>query len=186
MDQAPGDTDHTGAQELTGSPDNAADLLKADLMTPTHQTALIRTFAALRFTTGAAAWLAPNKTGRLMGLSAGHDQPFTTQLFGSRELTLALAITDPVSPQLRSFALRLGLLTDALDVIAAVRGIRADTLLLVAEGNTHIADLNRTAQLHIAGARLELVPHATHHYDDTSAITHVAWRTVEWFSTLCA
>jgi putative phosphoribosyl transferase len=65
-------------------------------------------------------------------------------------------------------------------------GIRADTLLLVAEGNTHIADLNRTAQLHIAGARLELVPHATHHYDDTSAITHVAWRTVEWFSTLCA
>lgn len=97
-------------------------------MTSTHHAALIRTFAALRFTTGAAAWLAPNTTGRVMGLSSGRDQPFTTQLFGSRELTLALAITDPVSPQLRSFALRLGLLTDVLDVVAAVRGIRADTL----------------------------------------------------------
>ena len=160
MDQAPGDTDHTGAQELTGSPDNAADLLKADLMTPTHQTALIRTFAALRFTTGAAAWLAPNKTGRLMGLSAGRDQPFTTQLFGSRELTLALAITDPVSPQLRSFALRLGLLTDALDVIAAVRGIRADTLsrtgaFIAGGGAALFAGLGIAAmngQMHTSGA----------------------------------
>ena len=64
--------------------------------------------------------------------------------------------------------------------------IRADTLLLVAEGNTHMADLNRRAHRHIAGARLELVPHATHRYDDTRAITFVAWRTVEWFSTLFA
>lgn len=97
-------------------------------MTSTHSKALINTFAALRFATGAAAWLAPNKTGRLMGLSAGRDQPFTTQLFGSRELTLALAIVEPVSPQLRTFALRLGMLTDTLDVIAAVRGVRAHTL----------------------------------------------------------
>lgn len=88
---------------------------------------LIRTFAALRFATGAAAWLAPNETGRLFGLSSRRDQPFTTQLFGSRELTLALAITDP-APQLRTRALQLGLLTDVLDVIAAVRGIRARTL----------------------------------------------------------
>ena len=64
--------------------------------------------------------------------------------------------------------------------------IRADTLLLVAEGNTHIADLNRQAQMHISGARLELVPHATHRYDDARAITYVAWRTVEWFSKLSA
>ena len=48
------------------------------------------------------------------------------------------------------------------------------------------ADLNRRAHRHIAGARLELVPHATHRYDDTRAITFVAWRTVEWFSTLFA
>jgi hypothetical protein len=93
-----------------------------------HNSALIRTFAALRFATGVAAWLAPNKTGRLIGLSSGRDQPFTTQLFGSRELTLALAITDPASLQLRTRALQLGLLTDVLDVIAAVRGIHARTL----------------------------------------------------------
>ena len=59
---------------------------------------------------------------------AGRDQPFTTQLFGSRELTLALAITDSGSPQLQKRALQMGLLTDLLDVIAAARGIRARTL----------------------------------------------------------
>lgn len=97
-------------------------------MTSAHDSTLVRTFAALRFATGVAAWLAPKKTGRLMGLNAGHDQPFTTQLFGSRELTLALAILEPVSPQLRTLALQLGLLVDTLDVIAAVRGIRGRTL----------------------------------------------------------
>lgn len=94
----------------------------------TSTRALIPTFAALRFTTGVAAWLAPNKTARLLGLGSNHQQPFTTQLFGSRELTLALAITDSASPQLRHRALQLGLLVDALDVVAAVGGIRRGTL----------------------------------------------------------
>lgn len=89
---------------------------------------LVHIFAALRFTTGIAAWLAPTTTGRLMGLSIGRDQPFTTQLFGSRELTLAAAITDAASPRLQTRALQLGLLADVLDVIAAVRGVRARTL----------------------------------------------------------
>ncbi|MBI3692563.1 MAG: hypothetical protein HY239_18385 [Mycolicibacterium aromaticivorans] len=92
------------------------------------RSALIRTFAALRFATGAAAWLAPVATGRAMGLNSGRDQPFTNQLFGSRELTLAVASTDAAAPQLQTRALQLGLLTDVLDVIAAVRGIRAGTL----------------------------------------------------------
>ncbi|HET6733707.1 hypothetical protein [Mycobacterium sp.] len=93
-----------------------------------QRSALIRIFAALRFTTGIAAWLAPNTTGRLIGLSSGREQPFTTQLFGSRELTLAVAVTDAASPQLQTRALQLGLLTDVLDVIAAIRGVRARTL----------------------------------------------------------
>lgn len=97
-------------------------------MTSKQRRPLIWAFFALRFATGVAAWLAPNNTGRLIGLNAGRDQPFTTQLFGSRELTLALAITDPASPKLRKRALQMGLLTDLLDVIAAVRGVRARTL----------------------------------------------------------
>jgi hypothetical protein len=64
--------------------------------------------------------------------------------------------------------------------------VRANTLLLVAEGNTHVADLNRHALMHIPRARLELVPHATHQYDDPGAFSRVAWRTVEWFSHLVA
>jgi hypothetical protein len=97
-------------------------------MESTPSNALIPTFAALRLATGVAAWLAPDKTARLLGLGSDHQQPFTTQLFGSRELTLALAITDPASPQLRTRALQLGLLADTLDVIAVLRGIRRHTL----------------------------------------------------------
>ncbi|MFV8164369.1 hypothetical protein ACNQVK_20205 [Mycobacterium sp. 134] len=93
-----------------------------------NRNALIRAFAALRFITGVAAWMAPNTTGQLIGLSAGRDQPLTTQLFGSRELTLAVAITDTASPRLQTRALQLGLLTDLLDIIAAARGVRARTL----------------------------------------------------------
>jgi hypothetical protein len=90
--------------------------------------ALVPTFAALRFTTGLVAWLAPDTTASLLGLGSDRQQPFTTQLFGSRELTLAMAITDSASPQLRTRALQLGLLVDTLDVIAALRGIRRRTL----------------------------------------------------------
>lgn len=94
----------------------------------TPNSALIRTFSALRFTTGLLAWLAPDATARLLGLGADRQQPFTTQLFGSRELTLAAAITDSASPQLHTRALQLGLLVDVLDMIAALRGMRRRTL----------------------------------------------------------
>ena len=97
-------------------------------MDSTPNRTLIPVFAALRFATGVGAWLAPNKMARLLGLGPDHQRPFATQLFGSRELTLALAITDTTSPQLRTRALQLGLLADTLDVIAALHGIRRHTL----------------------------------------------------------
>jgi hypothetical protein len=92
-----------------------------------NQRTLIRVFAALRFATGVSAWLAPTTTARMMGLGSDRQQPFTAQLFGSRELTLAAAIMDP-SPQLRTRAIQLGLLVDGLDVLAAARGVRRGTL----------------------------------------------------------
>lgn len=132
-------------------------------MTSTQSSSLIRTFFVLRFATGVAAWFAPNTTGRLIGLNAGRDQPFTTQLFGSRELTLALAITDSASPMLRKRALQMGLLTDLLDVIAAIRGINARTLsptgAILAGGGAAlfaglgIAALNGTGQSTTAAGR---------------------------------
>jgi hypothetical protein len=97
-------------------------------MNPASNSALIPTFAALRFATGVAAWIAPQKAARLFGLAAARQTPFITQLFGSRELTLAIAITDAASPQLRTRALQLGLLTDILDVLAALRGVQRHTL----------------------------------------------------------
>lgn len=97
-------------------------------MNQTAAKALIRIFAVLRFATGVAAWTAPNTTGRVLGLNSGRDQPFTAQLFGARELTLALAITESGAPSVRTRALQWGLFVDMLDVIAAVRGVRAGTL----------------------------------------------------------
>ncbi|KAA1430790.1 hypothetical protein [Mycolicibacter arupensis] len=97
-------------------------------MESTPNTVLIPVFAALRFATGVGAWLAPDKMARLLGLGSDRQQPFTTQLFGSRELTLAMAITDTASPRLRTRALQLGLLADTLDVIAALQGVRRHTL----------------------------------------------------------
>ena len=99
-----------------------------DAINSTPNGALIPTFAALRFATGVGAWVAPDKAARLFGLGSDHRQPFITQLFGSRELTLAMAITDTASPQLRTRALQLGLLADTLDIIAALRGIPGHTL----------------------------------------------------------
>lgn len=96
-------------------------------MTTTPNSALIPTFAALRFATGVASWAAPNRAAHLFGLGSA-NQPLLTQLFGSRELTLALAVADPASPRLRTRALQLGLLADALDVVATLRGLRRETL----------------------------------------------------------
>ncbi|OBI24179.1 hypothetical protein A5709_07120 [Mycobacterium sp. E1386] len=97
-------------------------------MNETRNRVLLPTFAALRFVTGVSAWLAPKKTAALIGLGADRQQPLTTQLFGSRELTLAIAIMDTASPRLRTRALQLGLLVDTLDVVAAVNGMRRQTL----------------------------------------------------------
>lgn len=96
-------------------------------MTITSKSALIPTFAALRFATGVAAWAVPSRAAHLFGLASAKQQPLLTQLFGSRELTLALAVTDP-SPRLRARALQLGLLTDALDIVATLRGVQRETL----------------------------------------------------------
>lgn len=97
-------------------------------MNQTRNRVLIPTFAALRCVTGVSAWLARKKTAALIGLGSERQQPLTTQLFGSRELTLALAILDTSSPRLRARALQLGLLVDTLDVVAAIHGIRRQTL----------------------------------------------------------
>lgn len=97
-------------------------------MNESRNRVLLPTFAALRFVTGVSAWLAPKRTATVFGLGSQHQQPLTAQLFGSRELTLAVAIMDTASPRLRTRALQLGLLVDTLDVIAAVRGIRDQTL----------------------------------------------------------
>ena len=55
-------------------------------MNSTPNSALIPTFAALRFATGVGAWVAPDKAARLFGLGSDHQQPFITQVFGSRKL----------------------------------------------------------------------------------------------------
>ncbi|KBZ59345.1 hypothetical protein [Mycobacterium colombiense] len=127
-------------------------------MTTAPNSALIPTFAALRFATGVASWAAPIRAARLFGLGSAKQQPLLTQLFASRELTLAVAVADPASPRLRTRALQLGLLTDALDIVATLRGLRSETLrpvgaivtgggaaVFLAMGLTALANQKRTA-----------------------------------------
>lgn len=97
-------------------------------MTRSPNSMLIAAFAAMRFAVGAGSWLAPAASARFFGLGSENQQPFITQLFGSRDLALAIAITDTTSPQLRTRALQLGVLADTLDTIAALRGISRHTL----------------------------------------------------------
>lgn len=125
-------------------------------MAPRTNTALVSTFVALRFATGLTAWLAPKTTSRIMGLGTD-QQPLTAQLFGSRELTLAVSVAASTTPALYVRALQLGVLVDALDVLATIRGIKAGTLttrgVLVAGGGAAlfaamgIAALTQTSSL---------------------------------------
>jgi hypothetical protein len=91
-----------------------------------------------------------------MGLGTD-QQPLTAQLFGSRELTLAVSVAASTTPALHVRALQLGVLVDALDVLATMRGIKAGTLatrgVLVSGGGAMlfaamgIAALNQTPAL---------------------------------------
>lgn len=63
-----------------------------------------------------------------------------------------------------------------------LHGVSAPTLLLVGGLDTEVIALNRAAEATIGGrARLEIVPGATHLFEEPGTLDHVARRAAEWF-----
>ncbi|MEU1215870.1 phosphoribosyltransferase family protein [Streptomyces sp. NPDC005791] len=67
---------------------------------------------------------------------------------------------------------------------AALSGVRAPTLLIVGGDDTTVIDLNRQAQSALeCENRLEIVPGATHLFEEPGALDRVAELAQDWFTT---
>ena len=75
---------------------------------------------------GALSWVAPSFSARLFGLDPAR-QPVVTQLFGVRDFALGF-VTATSTGGARKQALRLGMVIDAVDTVAALRGMRGGGL----------------------------------------------------------
>jgi len=65
----------------------------------------------------------------------------------------------------------------------ALARVHAPTLLLVGERDEEVIALNRQAMARMTSAvRLEIVPGATHLFEEEGALEHVATRAAEWFT----
>ena len=64
----------------------------------------------------------------------------------------------------------------------ALRRIAAPTLFIVGERDPTVLQLNRDAARKIPGqAEIEVIPRATHLFEEPGALEEVAWRASEWF-----
>jgi len=67
---------------------------------------------------------------------------------------------------------------------AALTRVMAPTLLIVGERDEQVIDLNERAMAHMrADVRLEIVPRATHLFEEAGALEHVAKLASDWFTT---
>jgi len=63
-----------------------------------------------------------------------------------------------------------------------LREVRQPTLLIVGERDPVVIDLNRRAMQILAGeTRMEIVPRASHLFEEPGALEHVALLAREWF-----
>jgi dienelactone hydrolase len=66
---------------------------------------------------------------------------------------------------------------------AALEHVSAPTLLIVGGDDTHVIDLNREALHHLhCTKRLEIIPHATHLFEEPGALDQVAALARQWFA----
>jgi len=157
--------------------DGALGTLLLDLLTPDEEQMDLRT-RHLRFDidlladrlSGAAQWLAVD--GRTAGLEVG--------LFGASTGAAAALRAAAAHPELVSAVVSRGGRPDlAGDALARVK---APTLLIVGGYDYPVLDLNREAleQIH-AEKKLEIVPGATHLFEEPGALGVVARLSRHWF-----
>jgi pimeloyl-ACP methyl ester carboxylesterase len=160
---------------------NAARLatLLIDLLTPAEELVDERT-RELRFDIGlladrlaaCCAWLTGDERTRALPLG----------LFGaSTGAAAALVCAARLPDSVRAVVSRGGRPDLAGPALAQVS---APTLLIVGERDEYVLELNRRAQTHLApGTRLEVVPGASHLFEESGALERVAELAADWFAT---
>jgi pimeloyl-ACP methyl ester carboxylesterase len=104
----------------------------------------------------------------------------TIGLFGASTGAAAALIAAAERPQAVRAVVSRGGRPDLAD--EALRSVRAPTLMLVGELDGPVIDLNRDAMARMPGAvRLEIVPGATHLFEEPGTLEHVASRAGDWF-----
>ena len=67
---------------------------------------------------------------------------------------------------------------------ASLAKVRAPTLLIVGGADVQVIELNTQAMQHLAGeAKLEIVPGATHVFEEPGALDQVGRLAADWFRT---
>jgi putative phosphoribosyl transferase len=149
----------------------------ADLLTPAEERRDART-AELRFNIGLLAarvaaltdWVAAAK--RTAGRGAG--------LFGASTGAAAALVAAAGRPETVQAVVSRGGRPDLAGQY--LRGVRQPTLLIVGGADTVVIELNRQAMEQLAGeARLEIVPGASHLFEEPGTLEQVARLARDWF-----
>ncbi|HZA76343.1 MAG TPA: dienelactone hydrolase family protein [Acidimicrobiales bacterium] len=148
-----------------------------DLLTPAEERADALT-AELRFDIGLLA-------GRLTALCdwlVEHDitAGLGIGLFGASTGAAAALVAASARPAAVAAVVSRGGRPDLAG--PALRAVHQPTLLIVGERDPVVLDLNRRAMQEVAGeTRLEIVPGATHLFQEPGALEHVARLARDWF-----
>ncbi len=120
---------------------------------------------------GAVDWLKSNKTTAYLPLG----------LFGASTGVAAALCAAAERPQAVAAVVSRGGRPDLAD--EALQAVRAPTLLIVGGGDETVIELNREAAAHLACEwRLEIIPGATHLFEEPGAMEQVALLTRQWFA----
>jgi dienelactone hydrolase len=155
----------------------------ADLLTPDEEEADSRT-GRLRFDidllatrmTGLVDWLATDPG------NAGLDAGMPVGLFGASTGAAAALVTAAARPDTVAAVVSRGGRPDLAG--PALSEVPQPTLLIVGGDDPEVLDLNREVQDRLAGPnRLEVVPGATHLFEEPGALEQVAALARAWFAT---
>ncbi|HEY0453981.1 alpha/beta hydrolase [Actinophytocola sp.] len=150
----------------------------ADLLTPEEERADAAT-GALRFDIGLLA----DRVVELTDWVAGYE-PLTglgLGLFGASTGAAAALVAAARRPNVVRAVVSRGGRPDLAG--EDLRAVRQPTLLIVGSRDEIVLELNRVAMQRLAGeARLEIVPGATHLFEEPGALEQVAGLAADWFT----
>jgi putative phosphoribosyl transferase len=150
----------------------------ADLLTPSEEQFDART-GQLRFDIGMLALRVTALTGWLAAHRPAAGLP--VGLFGASTGAAAALVAAAARPNSVTAVISRGGRPDLADEY--LRSVSQPTLLIVGELDTVVIELNRKAIHHLGGeTRLEIVPGASHLFEEPGALEQVARLARDWFT----